>query len=93
MIDMYTLLYVKQITNKDLLYGLPWWLRGLSICLQYGRPGLDPGVRKIPWRRKWQPTPVLLPENIPWMEEPGGYSPWDLKELHTTERLHFSPTV
>ena len=24
-----------------------------------------------PWRRKWQPTPVLLPGKIPWMEEPG----------------------
>ena len=25
------------------------------------RPGFDPLVRKIPWRRKWQPTPVFLP--------------------------------
>ena len=33
-----------------------------SICLQCGRPGFDPWVGKIPWRRKWQPTPVLLPE-------------------------------
>ena len=24
------------------------------------------------WRRKWQPTPVFLPEKIPWTEEPGG---------------------
>ena len=31
------------------------------MCLQCGRPGFDPWVRKIPWRRKWQPTPVLLP--------------------------------
>ena len=28
---------------------------------QCGRPGFDPWVGKIPWRRKWQPTPVLLP--------------------------------
>ena len=28
------------------------------------------------WRRKWQPTPVFLPEKIPWTEEPAGYSPW-----------------
>ena len=41
--------------------GLPWWLRGYSVCLQCGRPGFDPWVGKIPWRRKWQPTPVLLP--------------------------------
>ena len=28
-------------------------------------------VGKISWRRKWQPTPVFLPEKIPWTEEPG----------------------
>ena len=27
--------------------------------------------QKIPWRRKWQPTPVLLPGKFPWTEEPG----------------------
>ena len=32
----------------------------------------DPGVRKIPWRRAWQPTPVFLPRESPWTEEPGG---------------------
>ena len=26
---------------------------------------------KMPWRRKWQPTPVFLPREIPWTEEPG----------------------
>ena len=26
-----------------------------------GRPGFDPWVGKIPWRRAWQPTPVFLP--------------------------------
>ena len=32
----------------------------------------DSWVGKIPWRKKWQPTPVLLPGKIPWAEEPGG---------------------
>ena len=41
--------------------GFPWWLRRWSVCLQGGRPGFNPWVGKIPWRRKWQPTPVLLP--------------------------------
>ena len=40
---------------------LPWWLRWSRICLQCRRPGFDPWVRKIPWRRKQQPTPVFLP--------------------------------
>ena len=26
-----------------------------------GRDGFDPWVRKIPWGKKWQPTPVFLP--------------------------------
>jgi len=32
----------------------------------------DPCIRKIPWRRKWQPTPVFWPGESPWIEEPGG---------------------
>ena len=32
------------------------------------RPRFDPWVRKIPWKRAWQPTPVFLPRRI---EEPG----------------------
>ena len=36
------------------------------------RRGFDPRVGKIPWRRKWKPTPVFLPGESPWTEEPGG---------------------
>ena len=32
----------------------------------------DPWVGKIPWRRAWQPTPIFLPGESPWTEEPGG---------------------
>ena len=42
---------------------------------------------EIPWRKAWRLTPVFLPRESPWREEPGGYSPWGLKELDTTERL------
>ena len=49
-----------------------WWLRWQRIRLQCGRPGFDRWVGKIPWRRAWQPTPVLLPGESPWTEEPGG---------------------
>ena len=41
--------------------GFPWWLRWWRICLECRRPGFDPWVRKIPWRRKWLPTLVFLP--------------------------------
>ena len=33
----------------------------VKICLQCRRPRFNPWVRKIPWRMKQQPTPVLLP--------------------------------
>ena len=33
---------------------------------------IDPWVGKIPWRSKWQPIPVSLPEKSLWTEEPGG---------------------
>ena len=36
------------------------------------RPGFDPCVGKIPWRRPRQPTPVFLPEESPWIEVPDG---------------------
>ena len=42
------------------------------IHLQCRRLGFDPWVRKIPWRKKWQPTPVIHAWRIPWTEEPGG---------------------
>ena len=45
-------------------------------------------VGKILWRRAWQPTPVFLPGESPWTEEPGRlYSPWGCKESDMTERL------
>ena len=34
---------------------------GKESAYKAGVPGFDSGVRKIPWRREWQPTPVLLP--------------------------------
>ena len=45
------------------------WLR--RICLQCRRPRFYPCIRKIPWKRERQPTPVSA-WRIPWTEEPGG---------------------
>ena len=61
---------------------------GKSTCLQCGRPGFDPCIGKIPWRRKRQPTPVLLPEKSHGRRSLVGYSPWGHKESDTTEQLH-----
>ena len=40
-----------------------------------------PWVEKIPWRRKWQRTPVFLPGESPWTGEPGLFSPYCCKHL------------
>ena len=70
-------------------FGLPWWLRWKGICLQCRRPRFISLVGKIPWKRKWQPTPVLLPGNSHGWRTLVGCSPWGHKESDMTERLHF----
>ena len=64
---------------------LPLWLSWWRIHLQCERPGFNPWVGKIPWRRERLPTPVFLPG-----EFHGLYSPWGCKESDTTERLALS---
>ena len=58
-------------------------------CLQCGRPGFNPRFGKIPWRRKWQSTPVPLPGKSHGQRSLIGYSPWGHKELDMTKQLHF----
>ena len=53
------------------------------------RPGFSPWVGKILWRRKWHPTPVLLPGKSHGQRSVVGYSPRGRKDSDTTERLHF----
>ena len=55
-----------------------------------GRAGFDPWVRKIPWRREWQPTLVFLPGEFFGQRSPVGYSPWGQKESDTTKQLILS---
>ena len=66
----------------------PWWLRQLRICLQCRRPRFDPWVGKIPWRRRWQSTPVPLPGKSHGQRSLVGCRTWSRKESGTTERLH-----
>ena len=46
--------------------------------------------QNIPWRREWLSTPVFLPGESHGQRSLGGYSPWGLKELNTTEGLPLS---
>ena len=67
---------------------LPWWLSGKESTCQCRRHGFHPCIRKIPWRRKWQPTPVFLPG-----ESHGRGAWWATvhgvkKELDTAKRVN-----
>ena len=72
---------------------LPWWLKQLRIYLWCRWHWFDPWVWKIPWRRKGQPTTVLLPGEFHEQRSSlVGYSPWDCKESYTTEQLTYVTT-
>ena len=51
---------------------LPWWFSSKESACQCRRCGIDPPVRKTPWRRKWQPHSSILARRISQTEEPGG---------------------
>ena len=59
-----------------------------------GDTHFDPCVGKIPWRRKWQPTPVILPEKSHGQRGLEDSSPWDHKEadlaVSTTNNWHIT---
>ena len=70
--------------------GLPWWLSGKETACQCRRPRFDPWVGKIPWRTKWQPTPVFLPGESHGQRSLAGYSPWGHKDSDMTEWVNSS---
>ena len=76
----------KRITYRPLV-GLLQWRSGKESTCNVGDVGSDPWVRKIHWRREWQPTPVFLPGESHGQGSLVGYSPWGCKELNTVEQL------
>ena len=69
--------------------GLLWWLSGKESCLRCRkrrRCGFNPRIRKIPWRRKWQPTPGFLAGKSHGQRSLVGYSPGGHKESDRTEQ-------
>ena len=76
------------------LYPLDVWgfpgIESACQCKRHKRHEFAPWVKKIPWRRKWQPSPVSLPGKSHGQRNLVGYSPRGHKESDTTERLHFT---
>ena len=63
--------------------GLPWWLSGKESVCQCSRHRFDPWIRKIPWRRKWEPVQYSCLENPTDREARSlaGYSSWGHKRI------------
>ena len=66
---------------------LPRRLTGKELTGQCRQCGFDLWARKIPWRRKWQPTPVFSPGKSHGQRSLVSYSLWGHKEPDTTERV------
>ena len=71
------------------VFGCPRWLSGKESTCQYRRHEFDPWVRKMPWRRTWQPTPVFVPGKSHGQRSLASYIPWGHKESdNMTKRLN-----
>ena len=60
----YSTQWLYQFTVPLIALGLPRWCSGKKSacqCRRCKRHGFNPWIGKIPWRRKWKPTPVFLP--------------------------------
>ena len=68
----------------------PWWLSCTESACHCRRHRFDPCVGKMPWRRKWQPTPVFLTGESHRWRSLAGYSLRGHKESDTTEQRHFT---
>ena len=85
-----TTIWKHQFSVLSLLYGPTltsvhedWQNHSLTMVVSKVL-GFNLWVVKIPWRRKWQPTPVYLPGKSHGKRSLAGYSSWDLKELDTS---------
>ena len=59
-------------------------------CRRLQTREFDPWVGEMPWRRKWQPTPVFSSGESHGQRSLEGYSPWGCKESDATEHAHIA---
>ena len=76
--------------NKPGKLGLPRCGAVVKTAWQCKRHRFNPWVRKIPWRRAWQPTPVFLLRGSHGQRSLVGYSPGGCKQSDTTEATKYS---
>ena len=85
-LDYYWVILIILIILSHFNYYLrKLWLR--RICLQCRRSKFHPCIRKIPWKRERQPTPVSLPGESHGQRSLEDHSSWGHKESNTTGQL------
>ena len=70
---------------------LPRWFNNKESacqCRRCRKCWFDPWVRKIPWRKAWQPTPIFLSGKSHGQRILAGFSLWGRKELYMIERAY-----
>ena len=77
----------EEITKRceTISHGLTYCSSDERICLQCRRLRFNPWIRKILWRREWQPTLVFLHGESHGQRSLAGYSSWGYKESDMTE--------
>ena len=74
--------------NELVIHGFPGGTSGKEPtcqCRKHRRCSFDPWIKKIPWGRAWQPTPVFLPGESHGQRNLAGYSPQGHKELDRSD--------
>ena len=57
----YPLSLISFLIKNTCVLGFSWWINGKESTCPCRKGRFNRWIRKIPWRRKWQPTPVFLP--------------------------------
>ena len=81
---------IDIILTDKLLDGFPGGANGKKStcqCRRLKKHRFNPWVRKVPWRRALQPTPVFLPGEPHGQRSLVGYSPWGRTESEATDKL------
>ena len=93
---LWLFLFCSSDPNGGDVFSFYFWLafpRGSdckeSACNAGGQK-FNPWLRKIPWRREWQSTPVFLPGEFHGQRSLVVYSPQNHEESDTTEQLTLS---